>query len=79
MDLKHRELRLRSMFAEHEEDELAFRFESDGSIQMIQTPFAAQLDRKMLAYLTICHSIPAFLSTVTVTLFEKQTFTFGAS
>jgi hypothetical protein len=40
------------------------------------TPTLLLLDKDVFAYLTRCDSIPAFLSTVTTTLFDRQTVCF---
>ncbi|CAM9364517.1 unnamed protein product [Chrysoparadoxa australica] len=69
-DREHPQLRLRSMFAENEEDHLLFRWGDDG-LELMETPFAAMLDRKIFTYLSTCNSIPAFLSNLTLELFEK--------
>ena len=74
------QLRLRSMFAEREDDALLFAWSppkspgARGTLELLETPYAARLDRKIFAYLTTCNSVPAFLSSVTLDLFEKQTF-----
>ncbi|CAK4440014.1 unnamed protein product [Aphanomyces euteiches] len=73
VDLKYPELRLRSIYAEDEADEIKFQF-NDGELELLETPFVAGLDQRNMAYLTMCHSIPAFLSAVTLMLFEKQTY-----
>ena len=66
---------LRSIFAESESDRLEFQMSSTGGIQLMDTPFANQLDEKILFYLTTCRSFPAFLSQLTLQLFEKTTMT----
>ena len=66
---------LRSIFAEIESDRLEFQMSSTGGIQLMDTPFANQLDEKVLFYLTTCRSFPAFLSQLTLQLFEKTTMT----
>ena len=40
----------------------------------METPFASKLDSKLFAYLSTCNSVPAFLSNVTLELFDNQTF-----
>jgi mitotic spindle assembly checkpoint protein MAD1 len=66
---------LRSIFAENEADRLEFQISSSGAIQLMDTPFAKQIDEKVLFYLTTCKSFPAFLSQLTLQLFEKTTMT----
>lgn len=109
-DTKATRLRLRSMYAEHEEvglaplpcaplpcapslpparldpvvlralfaqDHLLFQLE-DGELQMLETEFTRQLDKRLFVYLTRCDSVPAFLSNVTLHLFDQQTINPGA-
>jgi hypothetical protein len=64
---------VRSMFAEREDDYLKFSISADG-VAMLDTPFAGRLGTATFAYLDTVHSIPAFLSRVTLDLFESQTF-----
>lgn len=47
----------------------------NGGLELLETPFCARIDPKMFAYLTTCHSVPAFLSSLTLDLFDKQTMT----
>ena len=42
---------------------------------MLETAFCKRLDDDMFAYLTRCNSVPAFLASLTLDLFERQTFT----
>ncbi|EQC33180.1 hypothetical protein, variant [Saprolegnia diclina VS20] len=74
IDLKKNELSLRSMYAENEADEIKFRLVDDENMALLETDFCASLDPKYLGYLSHCNSPPAFVSTVTLNLFEKQTF-----
>ncbi|ETN22835.1 hypothetical protein, variant 11 [Phytophthora nicotianae INRA-310] len=67
-------LRLRSVYAEHDDDELLVRMESNGSLELLDSEFCSQINQRVFAYLTTCRSFPAFLSTLTLHLFEKQTF-----
>jgi len=66
---------LRSIFAENESDRLEFQMSSSGGIQLMDTPFAKQMEEKVLFYLTTCKSFPVFLSQLTLQLFEKTTMT----
>ena len=43
-------------------------------INLLETPFASQLDGSILQILRSNNSFPIFLSNVTMDLFEKQTF-----
>uniref|UniRef100_H3GCL4 Mitotic spindle assembly checkpoint protein MAD1 n=1 Tax=Phytophthora ramorum TaxID=164328 RepID=H3GCL4_PHYRM len=67
-------LRLRSVYADHEDDELLVRMEANGSLELLDSEFCSQINQRVFAYLTTCRSFPAFLSTLTLHLFEKQTF-----
>lgn len=58
----------------HMQDYLQFKM-TDGKLEMLETPFCARIDSKVTAYLTVCKSVPAFLSNLTLDLFEKTTFT----
>jgi len=66
------QLRLRSMFAELPGDELIFQCEGS-NLALIETPFCKRIDENTFAYLQRCNSVPAFLSTLTLDLFSKQT------
>ncbi len=72
------QLRLRSMYSEQENDDLVFQWNKEG-LQLMETPFAKHLDRKIFTYLSTCNSIPAFLSNLTLELFEKRTFAPGST
>lgn len=67
-------LRLRSVYADHEDDELLVRMEANGALELLETDYCAQINQRVFAYLTTCRSFPAFLATLTLHLFEKQTF-----
>jgi len=69
--------RLRSMYAELEDDDLLFQRGENESLCVLETPFARRLDKKSVEVLSRFHSIPLFLSTVTEELFEKQTMRAG--
>ncbi len=72
-----RQLCLRSMYSEQENDDLVFQWNKEG-LQLMETSFAKKLDRKIFTYLSTCHSVPAFLSNLTLELFEKRTFAPGS-
>ncbi len=72
------QLRLRSMYSEQENDDLVFQWNKEG-LQLMETPFAKHLDRKIFTYLSTCNSVPAFLSNLTLELFEKRTFAPGST
>jgi hypothetical protein len=57
------------------QDDLLFQMSGKG-MELLETDFCKRLDKDVFAYLTRCDSIPAFLSTVTTFLFDRQTITF---
>ena len=66
---------LKSLYAEQEGDEIKFLMPSDSeNLQLLETPFCTALDKRLFTYLNTCHSIPAFISGVTLHLFENVTF-----
>lgn len=67
-------LRLRSVYADHEDDDLLVRMDTNGALELLDTDYCSQIDQRVFAYLTTCRSFPAFLSTLTLHLFEKKTF-----
>ena len=64
---------LRSMYAEKADDTLTFKQTGQGGYQVLETPFCRRLDKATLEVLTRFNSIPAFLASVTLKLFENQT------
>ena len=64
--------RLQSMYAESAEDFLLFESTPQG-LQLLETQFSASLDSAVMANLHRFHSIPAFLSAITIDLFSKTT------
>ena len=46
---------------------------SDDGVNLLATPFADQLDERLFANLKFCNSVPAFLASVQLNLFERQT------
>ena len=75
----HTTLRCRSMYAEEENDELRFQWNaSAGGLELLESEWTKRLNAKIFAYLTTCHSVPAFLSNLTLDMFERQTFLPGA-
>jgi hypothetical protein len=73
--------RVRSMYAEREEDHLLFQWPKKlgggdpvTSLDVLNTDLAKVLTTTpSYSYMTKCHSLPAFLSSVQLSLFEKQT------
>ena len=76
--VKNNMFRLRSMYAEREEDDLIFTKlkttnGEKAKFQVMETTLCKTLDIDTLAALSKLHSIPLFLSHITMELFEKQT------
>jgi len=69
--------RVRSVFAEREEDHLMFKWpkaDPATSLDLLETEFARILSTTpAYAYMTKFHSLPAFLASTQLSLFEKQT------
>ena len=70
-------VRVRSMFAEQETDQLMFQRHSRGqgetTYQLLETEFAKGLDPQITNFLSMTNSIPMFLCEVQRDLFEEQT------
>ena len=66
-------LKLRSMYAEDPEDAILFQWRGD-SLELMETPFAKNIDPRLLSILRGTNSVPAFLANTTLDLFERQTF-----
>jgi hypothetical protein len=69
--------RVRSVFAENEEDQLLLKWpkgEEVSSLDILDTELAKNLaTTPSYDYMAKCHSLPAFLASVQLSLFEKQT------
>lgn len=65
--------RIISMYAEHEDDYLNFRLNDVGELDMLETEFSNRLDDMVSNYLVEHHSMPAFLGSLTLDLFQRQT------
>ena len=78
MDQNKGQFKLRSMYAESEQDFLQFQKNGKGSnYDLLESDFAKHLqknDIESISYLTNMKSTPAFLSNVTLSLFSQQTF-----
>jgi len=66
--------KLKSMYAERATDQLMFQDVGNG-LELLETDFSLAFGMEIHAFLTKCHSIPAFLSNITIDLFNKRTFT----
>jgi hypothetical protein len=69
--------KVRSVFAERERDYLLFQWpeaKEVTSLDLLNTEYAKLLTRSpSYEYMTKFHSLPAFLASAQLTLFEKQT------
>jgi len=64
--------KIRSMYAENKEaDYFLFKSTKTG-IELLETDFSKQWEEQLQTYLAKFHSIPAFLSAVTIELFTKN-------
>lgn len=68
----HNGFLLRSMYAEQEADFLEF-FDTGTKLEVMETDYCKRLDKQILECLEKFNSIPAFLSEITLDLFNKQT------
>jgi len=62
------------MYADQDSDHIMFQFGAQGGLNLLETNFTTQLDKEVHAFLSKCDSIPAFLSHITLELFNKRTF-----
>ncbi|KAK8803294.1 hypothetical protein WA158_000988 [Blastocystis sp. Blastoise] len=53
-------------------DSLMFEVSPDGTFSLMETEFTKCISRKTFAYLHTCNSFPAFLASLCLELFEKQ-------
>jgi len=81
-DTDRPQFKVRSMFAEHEEDHLMFKWPKikggalPSSLDVMETELAQTLAKeKSFAFITKFNSLPAFMASVCLALFEKQTIT----
>lgn len=65
--------RISSMYAETEEDYLNFRLNESGVLDMLETEYSISLADMMRTHLVTHNSLPAFLSSLTLDLFNKTT------
>lgn len=64
--------RLSSMYAESQDDHLIFKL-TDGNPELLETPYSLTLEDFINLHLKHQHSIPVFLSAITLDLFNRQT------
>ncbi|XP_055905594.1 mitotic spindle assembly checkpoint protein MAD1 [Eupeodes corollae] len=65
--------KISSMYAETPDDYLNFRLNDSGILDMLETPYSVSLKEMMQSQLAAHKSLPAFLSTLTLELFNKVT------
>jgi len=73
--IRDNQYRLQSMYAERSTDDLLFESSSKGEMMLLATDFSSQLADQIETYLSRYNSIPAFLSSITLELFNRQTQT----
>lgn len=66
--------KLSHLYAESPEDYLMFEYKSGGVAKLLETSYSATLTEMIDLYLKQHDSIPAFLSSLTLDLFSRQTF-----
>ncbi|CAB4005412.1 mitotic spindle assembly checkpoint MAD1-like [Paramuricea clavata] len=71
--VQDQQYKLKSMYAERSSDCLLFQCNANGKTMLLETDFSLQVKSLIDQYLIQCNSIPAFLSSVTLELFERQT------
>lgn len=67
--------KLRSMYAEHADDQLCFQVDKDGDLNLLENEYSATLEAMINLHLTHQKSIPVFLSAITMDLFNSKTMT----
>lgn len=73
--IRDNQYRLQSMYAERSTDDLLFESNVKGEMMLLATDFSSQLTDQISTYLNRFNSIPAFLSNITLELFNRQTQT----
>lgn len=63
------------MYAESPDDYLNFRLNESNVLDMLETPYSASLKALIQTQLVGNKSLPAFLSTLTLDLFQRSTMT----
>ncbi|XP_054288072.1 mitotic spindle assembly checkpoint protein MAD1-like [Macrosteles quadrilineatus] len=66
--------RLSNLYAEAPDDHLLFKM-SSGGMELLETPFSSSCGEMIDLHLHHHHSIPMFLSALTMDLFQRQTMT----
>lgn len=68
--------KLTSMYAESANDQLCFKLNSEGNMDLLENQFSATLEDMVDLHLKHQNSIPVFLSAITMDLFNNRTKTF---
>lgn len=71
--LSDTQYQLSSMYAEAPDDCIQFQSDSEGNMNLLETPFSASLDEMIELHLRHQGSIPVFLSALTMDLFNRTT------
>ncbi|WUR05173.1 mitotic spindle assembly checkpoint protein MAD1 (MD1L1) [Vairimorpha necatrix] len=74
IDLKEDKIILSSLYSFDSEDLLIFNINKE-NIELVNNSFASQFNNEIQIYLVKGGSVPAFLSAVTLNLFNQKTFT----
>lgn len=69
--------RISSVYAENEDEYLNFRLNDMGELDMLETEYSLTLVDMVTNYLAEHHSMPAFLSSLTLELFNRSTVAVG--
>jgi mitotic spindle assembly checkpoint protein MAD1 len=73
IDLKDNKIILSSLYSFDSEDLLIFNINKD-NLELVNNTFAGQFSNEIQIYLIKGGSVPAFLSAVTLNLFNQKTF-----
>lgn len=77
--LPNKMYRLSSLYADSQDQHLLFKMNNSGGMELLETEFSKTLSDLMESVLVIHHSIPIFLSSLTLDLFKRQTASFAPS
>lgn len=69
--------RISSVYAENEDEYLNFRLNDMGELDMLESDYSLTLVEMVSNYLAEHHSMPAFLSSLTLDLFNRSTVAVG--
>lgn len=75
IEMENKKFTLHSIYADKPEDCLIFQVGVKGKLDLLATDFAETLNKEVKTYLETCHSIPAFMSAITLELFSSKTYT----